>query len=201
MIELPQLLKHQQLFISQERFLQELKQVAGIDITAQTLRNWERHNLITPPDRKIHSDKRRAGRSAEYYRSALAEAYAVYKLTKEGLTLPQDQIPLPKFSLTHVAIARAVFYNSGFSIPNFPSLFDKSEKVNQILVKKVPAMEFDIDPIDGRIHQKEIPKVWENSEQYLRYMFYQQLYAAWYYSLREGCEKLLGNHQMMLLKE
>lgn len=198
MTELQQLLKHQQLFISQERFLKELKQVAEIDITAQTLRNWERHNLITPPDRKIHSEDRRAGRSAEYYRSALAEAYAVYKLTKEGLTLPQDQMLLPKFSLVHVAIAREVFYKAGYYIPKFPPPFDKKAKVNQIPSENVPAINFVIK--NGRITTNEVSKEWKSPDQYLKYIFYQQLYAAWYYSLSEGCEKLLGNSYSPIMK-
>lgn len=198
MTEIAQLLKHQQLFISQERFLKELKQVAEIDITAQTLRNWERHNLITPPDRKIHSEDRRAGRSAEYYRSALAEAYSVYKLTKAGLTLPQDQIPLPKFSLAHVAVAREIFYKTGYYIPNFPPPFYKSIKVKRTTGEDVPPISFVIE--DGKIHPKEMPQEWKNADQYLRYIFYQQLYAAWYYALSEGCEKLLGDNYIPRMK-
>ena len=199
MKELSQVIKHQQLFISQESFLQELKQVADIDITAQTLRNWERLNLITPPDRKIHSAERRAGRSAEYYRSALAETYAVYKLTKVGLTLPQDQIPLPKFSLSHVAIARKVLYKAGYYIPKYQPPFAKSAKVNQILGEEVPAINFVIE--DGTIITNEVSQEWKSLDQYVKYIFYQQLYAAWYYALSEGCEKLLGNNYIPRMKE
>ena len=79
---------------------------AGIRVTSQTLRNWEKYGLITPAVRK---NNKLRGRSAFYYEYVLAECYAVYQLS-HGVEFSRTMPPVPKFSMAHIQIARQIFY-------------------------------------------------------------------------------------------
>lgn len=75
---------------------------AGINITAQTLRNWERDKLITSPARGAGY----GGKWSEYPSYVLAECYAAHMLLQ---VLPKKIIDkdVPKFSVKLLAEARA----------------------------------------------------------------------------------------------
>ena len=64
--------------IMQSELVERLHQ-EGMKITSQTLRNWEKNELIVPPVRK---DNHVSGRSSFYYDYVLAECYAVYNLSR-----------------------------------------------------------------------------------------------------------------------
>ena len=74
----------------------------GINITAQTLRNWERDQLITSPTRGAGY----GGKWSEYPNYVLAECYAAHMLLQ---VLPKKIIDkdVPKFSVKLLAEARA----------------------------------------------------------------------------------------------
>lgn len=74
---------------------------AGVNITAQTLRNWERDQLITSPKRGAGY----GGKWSEYPRHVLAECYAAHMLLQ---VLPKKIIDkdVPKFSVKQLAEAR-----------------------------------------------------------------------------------------------
>lgn len=89
--------------LSQQELLQKLSDI-GISITAQTLRNWEKKDLISPAFRT--GIKKERGLCVAYTEINIAEAFAVWVSTKnigvvEGL--------LGKYNLRQVGIARYMF--------------------------------------------------------------------------------------------
>lgn len=94
--------------------LQRLAQ-GGIAITSQTLRNWERDGLITPPERGGGYK----GKWTKYSEFALAECYAAHMLL-QVLTKSQSEQTIPKFSAAQLSKARmnCRFYPSGIEKPN-----------------------------------------------------------------------------------
>ena len=87
--------------LSSGEMLNRLAQV-GINVTIQTLRNWERQKLITPPERGGGY----CGKWSDYAESALAECYAAHMLLQ---VLPRRKMGgnIPKFSAEMLAHARA----------------------------------------------------------------------------------------------
>jgi|GEM_PF-3964697 len=93
--------------------LQRLAQ-GGIVVTSQTLRNWERDGLITPPERGGGYK----GKWTKYSELALAECYAAHMLL-QVLTKNQSAQTIPKFSAAQLSKARlnCRFYPHGIEKP------------------------------------------------------------------------------------
>lgn len=84
---------------------------AGVNVTLQTLRNWEADRLITPPIRGSGY----GGRWTKYFEYVLAECYAAHMLLH---VLPKKMMDksTPKYSPEMLAHARATcrFHPSGW---------------------------------------------------------------------------------------
>lgn len=105
--------------LGSQEMLDRLAQV-GINVTIQTLRNWERQRLITPPERGGGY----GGKWSNYAESVLAECYAAHMLLQ---VLPKTKMDrtIPKFSAEMLAHARANcrFLPPGLTFPHIKSTF------------------------------------------------------------------------------
>ena len=81
-----------------------LQRLAAVDfvVTMQSLRNWEKDGLVTPPFRTSGY----GGRQTYYSEYALAECYAAHMLLHVLPKKIQDK-SIPKFSIEMLAAARA----------------------------------------------------------------------------------------------
>lgn len=185
---------------SQEGFLNKLSAV-DIKITAETLRNWERKGLITPPRRSGQSK----GRRVEYSDYALAETFAVYNLTGAQLSFQISELNLsvPKFTLAQLAVARNVLLKHNYYVPHFPKppkasgstgYFDFTAVGLFDAYDKFPPIEFSINS-DGTIikNTPEIVKV--DLSDYVLNQIIQSTYISWFYALSLGCKKLLKEYR------
>ena len=185
-------------WISQQAFLDKLKNV-GIDITSQTLRNWDKLNLITHP-RKPDRQKSKELR-VEYCEFALAEAFAVFQLTKAQVyvDVADTNVFLPKFSLLHMEIARLIFCKSygfvhGFIKPpedTYRVYYEDAEALH--LLNDLPPVSFNFK---GCIDQAALPTA-DNFEDLTKQLFFQTLYSAWFLALKQGCEIFLRDKRFV----
>lgn len=84
-------------------FLDKLA-MAGMDITAVMLRNYEKHSLIITTKRSGN----RGGNITNYCEYSFAEMFAIYTflLADIPINIKGDVITLPRFSLKHLSMAR-----------------------------------------------------------------------------------------------
>ena len=148
--------------LSQQELLQKLSDI-GISITAQTLRNWEQKDLISPAFRT--GVKKEHGLRVAYTGINIAEAFAVWVLTKnigivEGL--------IGKYTLRQVRIARYMFLK--LKIPmacelsvhqNYCDIKTPDREIEE-LIKDLPDIKIDRDgkwhfdiKIDNKIKDTE----------------------------------------------
>ena len=173
--------------LSQQEFLKRLSD-NSINITSQTLRNWEQRNLLTPQLRSGLPGKK--GLRIAYSEFALAEAFAVYSLTNSKLSfeLLSNYVLFPKYSLLHVEMARRAFCKSGYAIPNFPKPPEGSYTIRypsqEELFKALPPFSFIFE--NGK-WQVTLPQAMSSTE-LAKYLFFQGLYSAWFFALQKGCK-------------
>ena len=188
-------------YLPQPTVLGELAK-AGVEITSQTLRNWEKYDLLIPPRRSGQL----GGRKSEYCEFSLAEAFAAYKLTQSNfdLRISNSSISLPKFSLAQLSLARKKNWEVGNFVPYYPNPPKYGEGVRHYndpfsddaeLQKNLPDPNFRIrnKKIEPVVHKKA--DIGKNIEEILQYNFFQSLYIAWFYALCLGCEKFLTEYK------
>ena len=186
--------------ISQQQFLKRLSD-NNINITSQTLRNWEQHNLLTPQSRSGQLEKR--GLRVAYSEFSLAEAFAVYNLTNAKLTFETigKEVLFPKYSLLHVEMARRAFCESRYIIPNFPKppegtyIIRYHNPSQEELFKTLPPFSFIFE--NGQ-WQVTMPQVMSSNE-LAEYLFFQGLYGAWFFAMKKGCELFFGDKKDKLI--
>ncbi|MBE6106935.1 hypothetical protein [Anaerovibrio lipolyticus] len=170
--------------ITQSELVERLHQ-EGMKITSQTLRNWEKNELIVPPVRK---DNHVSGRSAFYYDYVLAECYAVYNLSR-GLDFSPNFPSMPKFSMDNIKIGR-----NGFLFHHFGLLSGYPEAPTNVLPLKQVS-----DP-DRRKEVFELidkcgKDVYEKQLMGLEKAVMLFLTQGWMIALEEGCDKFLKKYK------
>ena len=182
--------------LSQQAFLKRLSD-CGINITSQTLRNWEQHNLLTPQSRSGQPEKK--GLRVSYSEFALAEAFAVYSLSNSKLSfeLVDNDVPFPKYSLLHVEMARRAFCKAGYTIPNFPKPPKSSYTVRYLnsgqeeLFKALPPFSFSFENGQWQVTMSQ----GMSSTELAKYLFFQGLYSAWLSALQKGCKLFFASKE------
>ena len=185
--------------IFQRDFLDRLSD-HDINITSQTLRNWQRNNLLTILSRSGQSGKK--GLQVVYSEFALTEAFAVYSLVSAKLLfkLNGNDIPFPKYSLLHVEMARRAFCQSRYSIPNFPNPPEESYSVmypntnREELFKDLPPFGF---ALENDQRHSNVPLIM-NSAELDKLLFFQGLYGAWFSAVKKGCETFFSSKKKNL---
>lgn len=121
----------------------------GIQVTQQTLRNWERNGLISKPARGA----RYGGRWTVYSEYVLPECYAAYMLLSEK--------SIPKFPIPLLAKARELNYYHPEGFPLKPAKSAEintkfgivkitDEYINPLIVKWTDAPQIEIDNLYKR---------------------------------------------------
>ena len=178
-------------WLPQPLFLDKLA-TAGIDITAVTLRNYEKHSLIITPMRA----GKRGGRITKYCEYSLAEVFAAYTLLLADMPINVDEevITLPRFSLKQLSMARQQLWQSGVQVNGFqnPLAKGKTYYPKQPLNPELPKPDFVVD--DANILQT-VTVNGSNVSDPLMYHFFQTLYLAWFTALKTGCEKFLSAYK------
>ena len=184
--------RHSYSLISQQNFIKRLAG-EGINITAQTLRAWEQHNLITPPNRSGQPEKK--GLRVNYCEFALAEGFAVSKLANSTLSFKcvDTDVTFPKYSLLHLEMARRAFLSARYTIPNFPKPPEITYKImyqhHEELFKDLPTPSFKFDGLRWQLTMsKEM-----TGDELAKYLFFQSLYSSWFFAVNKGCELFFGD--------
>ena len=181
---------------SQNDFLAKLASVE-IEVTSQTLRNWETHNLLTLP-RRVGQAK---GLRVEYCEFALVEAFAAYCLTNSVLTVDMngEKIPFPKYSLLHIELARRTFCKAKYNVANFPKPPLASYEIGykwhnpEPIFTNLPNFNFKVE--NGEVKMTLPLNMGNDVEGLTEYLFFQSLYNTWYMAIKKGCEKLLRDYE------
>lgn len=182
---------------SQDDFLKQLANV-DIKVTSQTLRNWETRNLIMSP-RRIGQAK---GLRVEYCDFSLAEAFAAYCLSNSVLKFDMngEDIPLPKYSLLHIELARRFFCKSKYKIENFPKPPLATYEIGynrhnpKTIFGDLPNFNFTIEQDEVKL---ALPlNIGSDVNSLTKYLLLQSLYASWYMAIQTGCEKLLIDYKI-----
>lgn len=180
-------------WLPQPIFLDRLAS-AGVDITAVTLRNYEKYSLIITPMRA----GKRGGRITKYCEYSLAEVFAAYTLLLADLPINVngEVIALPRFSLKHLSMARQQLWQSGVQVNGFqnPMTFAKGKTYypRQSLNPELPKPNFVVG--NANILQTVAVNV-SNVSDPLMYHFFQTLYLSWFTALKGGCEKFLSDYK------
>ena len=182
--------------LSQQEFLKRLAD-RGINITSQTLRNWEQHNLLTPQSRSGQPEKK--GLRVSYSEFALAEAFAIYSLSNSKLSfeLVGYDVPFPKYSLLHIEMARRAFCKAGYTVPNFPKPPTSSYSVRYLnlsqeeLFKALPPFSFIFENGQWQVTMTQAM----SSTELVKYLFFQGLYSAWLSALQKGCKLFFASKE------
>ena len=180
-------------WLPQPVFLDKLS-TAGINLTAVTLRNYEKYSLIITPMRA----GKRGGRITKYCEYSLAEVFAAYTLLLADLPINVngEVITLPRFSLRQLSMARQQLWQSGVQVNGFqnPMIFAKGKTYypKQPLNPKLPKPDFVVG--DDNILQI-ITLESSNVGDPLMYHFFQTIYLAWFTALKTGCEKFLSDYK------
>ena len=180
-------------WLPQPVFLGKLA-MAGIDITAVTLRNYEKHSLIITPMRA----GKRGGRITNYCEYSLAEVFAAYTLLLADMPINVngELITLPRFSLKQLSMARQQLWQSGVQVNGFqnPVIFAKCKIYypKQPLNPEIPKPDFVVDNVNIL---QTVAVNGSNVSDPLMYHFFQTLYLAWFTALKTGCEKFLSAYK------
>lgn len=171
--------------IKQSELVERLHQ-KGIRVTSQTLRNWEKNELMIPPVRKGNNV---SGRSAVYYDYVLAECYAVYNLSR-GFEFSPNYPPMPKFSMDNMRIGRNGFLcDYGGVLPHYPEA-----PVNVSPIRKGFARKSKEDMME-LIDKIDLDDFWDNQSVHIEKEYKSFLVQGWKIALSKGCDKFLKKYK------
>lgn len=169
---------------------------AGIKVTTQTLRNWERSGLIIPPRR----EGGRGGKKSFYSEYVLAECYAANMLLQEKLIVGTG-IVLPRVSAESLSKARKScrYYPLQYPCPprdqHIYYYDQKNNSKTQVAIrnetiKKIPA-DYQAVPEQGGM------EAFKNYEEKMIHYYSEFLQLLWFRFITEGCEQFLQKYRRM----
>lgn len=168
---------------------------AGIKVTTQTLRNWERSGLIIPPRR----EGGRGGKKSLYCEYVLAECYAANMLLQEKLIVGTGVV-LPRVSAEALSKAREFcrYYPQQYPCPPrdqhiyYHGMNNSGTKVAIIneTIKRLPA-DYQAIPAAGEV------KAFKDYEEKMIHYYSEFLQLLWFRFITEGCEQFLQKYRRM----
>lgn len=179
--------------LSQPELMDRLSE-SGIQLTTQTLRNWERNHLIIPPRR----EGGRGGKKSIYCEYVLAECYASHKLLQDKDFIEKGLL-LPRINAETLSQARkdCEYYPVHFPCPPsdehlyYVNRGETSLKVTitEDGIRKIPC-DYNSAP------KKENLPSFENHEAKLVYHYKEFLQLLWFRYVSAGCEEFLVKYKI-----
>lgn len=170
--------------LSQQEILNRLKN-ADIDITTQSLRNWELRNLITPAYRT--GIKKYRGLRVLYNEFSLAESLAVYYMNTTRHFDDEVMSKIPKYSLSQIEIARQQFCKEHYTIAGYPEpdaitydIIYESQNTEQYLPTEVALTENNTWDMKTEINGTLYDVMAKSN--------YDALFITWMFFLQKGCD-------------